>query len=137
MGSAIPRRDIILKLKKFGFQGPISGGKHQFMKKEEIKARIPNPHKTKEIHISLIKEILKQAGINEDEFSSCLSSGKMADEVNSDLADGSSYGVTGTPAFFINGELLEGAQPFSAFKQAIDNALAGSNEVNSGNTVQL
>jgi len=84
-----------------------------------------------------LKKYAKEVGINEDEFSSCLSSGKMADEVNSDLADGSSYGVTGTPAFFINGELLEGAQPFSAFKQAIDNALAGSNEVNSGNTVQL
>jgi len=35
------------------------------MKKGELKIRIPNPHKTKEIHISLLREILRQAGIEE------------------------------------------------------------------------
>jgi protein-disulfide isomerase len=30
----------------------------------------------------------------------------------------------GTPSFFINGKLLQGAQPFPAFKAAIDAALA-------------
>lgn len=38
------------------------------MKKDKIKVRIPNPHKSKEIHISLLKEILRQAGVNEKEF---------------------------------------------------------------------
>jgi protein-disulfide isomerase len=32
--------------------------------------------------------------------------------------------VSGTPAFFINGRPLDGAQPFSAFKQIIDEELA-------------
>ena len=44
----------------------------------------------------------------------------MASEISKDMADGSKYGVQGTPAFFINGKLVSGAQPFSAFKQAID-----------------
>jgi protein-disulfide isomerase len=30
----------------------------------------------------------------------------------------------GTPSFFINGKLLQGAQPFDAFKTVIDKALA-------------
>ncbi|MEK6830836.1 MAG: DsbA family protein, partial [Nanoarchaeota archaeon] len=33
---------------------------------------------------------------------------------------GQNYGVQGTPAFFVNGKLISGAQPFSAFQQAID-----------------
>jgi protein-disulfide isomerase len=36
------------------------------------------------------------------------------------LADGRRYGVTGTPAFFINGQLISGAQPFAAFKAQLD-----------------
>ena len=49
-----------------------------------------------------------------------LPAGKTAPEVLKDLADGSSYGVQGTPGFFINGKPLSGAQPYSAFKQVID-----------------
>ena len=37
-----------------------------------------------------------------------------------DEADGRGYGVSGTPAFFINGRVLSGAQPFDAFKKQID-----------------
>ena len=43
------------------------------MKKGTTKIRIPNPHKSKEIYISLVKEILRQAGIDEEEFDSALS----------------------------------------------------------------
>ena len=68
MKTVISRQELIQKLKNLGFEGPFSGGKHQFMKKGELKLRIPNPHKSKEIHISLIKEILRQAEINLEEF---------------------------------------------------------------------
>ena len=54
------------------------------------------------------------------DISSCLDSNKYQNEVQKDLADGSASGVQGTPAFFVNGKLLSGAQPYSAFKQAID-----------------
>ena len=54
------------------------------------------------------------------DITSCLDSGKFRSEVQKDSSDGQSAGVQGTPAFFINGKLVSGAQPFSVFKQAID-----------------
>ena len=44
-------------------------------------------------------------------FDQCLDSGKHAAEWQKDVEEGARYGVTGTPAFFINGRLLAGAQP--------------------------
>ena len=63
-------------------------------------------------------------GVAAGPFATCLDSGEMAGEVMADLQDGLSYGVDGTPAFYINGKPLVGAQPFSAFKQIIDAELA-------------
>jgi protein-disulfide isomerase len=62
-----------------------------------------------------------ELGFNID---SCLTSNKFRNEVQKDLAEGSAAGVGGTPAFFVNGRLISGAQPFGAFKQAIDAELA-------------
>ena len=56
-------------------------------------------------------------------FNKCLDSGEKASVVQADLADGKKVGVTGTPAFFINGILLSGAQPFEEFKSIIDEEL--------------
>ena len=42
---------------------------------------------------------------------------------DADLASGQQHGVSGTPAFFINGRMLSGAQPFAAFKKIIDEEL--------------
>jgi protein-disulfide isomerase len=58
--------------------------------------------------------------LDTNEFNECLDSGKYEQEVKKDFEDGRAYGVSGTPAFFINGKLLSGAQPFAAFKQVID-----------------
>ena len=74
--------------------------------------------------VSDLKDYAKGLGLDETEFNSCLDSGKMASEVAKDMSEGQAYGVKGTPAFFINGKLISGAQPLSAFKQAIDAALA-------------
>lgn len=65
-----------------------------------------------------VKAWAKEIGYDID---SCLDSGKYEAEVIKDLNDG---GQIGTPTFFINGIKLEGAQPYAAFKQVIDNALA-------------
>ena len=56
-------------------------------------------------------------------FNECLDSGKMAATVKADMEAGSKVGVTGTPAFFINGVMLSGAQPFEEFKKIIDEEL--------------
>jgi predicted RNA binding protein YcfA (HicA-like mRNA interferase family) len=61
--SSISRRELIRKFRQLGFDGPFSGGKLQFMIKGSKKIRIPNPHGGNNIHLSLIKEILRQAGI--------------------------------------------------------------------------
>jgi len=54
---------LIRRLREFGFQGPFAGGKHAFMAKASLKLRIPNPHQ-REIGIPLLKEILREAGID-------------------------------------------------------------------------
>jgi len=74
--------------------------------------------------VSSFKQYAKDIGLNTGEFDDCLDSGEMADEVKKDAADGQSYGVSGTPATFVNGRLISGAQPFSAFKAIIDEELA-------------
>lgn len=58
------------------------------------------------------------------DISSCLDSDKFASKVAAEETEGASYGVQGTPAFFINGQLLSGAYPYASFKQIIDAELA-------------
>lgn len=43
--------------------------------------------------------------------------------MEADYRDGERLGVTGTPAFFINGRFISGAQPFEAFKAIVDDEL--------------
>jgi len=59
----INRKELIKVLKNLGFEGPFSGGKHQFMLKGDLTLRIPNPHK-KDIGKELLSRILKQAKID-------------------------------------------------------------------------
>jgi predicted RNA binding protein YcfA (HicA-like mRNA interferase family) len=68
MPSTISRNTLIRKFKSLGFEGPFSGGKHQFMVKGPKKIRIPNPHKSQDIHQSLVNEILKQAEISKEDW---------------------------------------------------------------------
>jgi len=56
-------------------------------------------------------------------FNDCLSSEKYKVEVEQDLAEGQQLGVSGTPAFFINGKMLTGAQPYATFRDEINAAL--------------
>jgi predicted RNA binding protein YcfA (HicA-like mRNA interferase family) len=68
MSSTISRKDLIRKFRALGYSGPFSGGKHQFMIKGKKKIRIPNPHGSGDIDISLVKEILRQSGIGNEEW---------------------------------------------------------------------
>ena len=62
-------------------------------------------------------------GLDAAGFKTCLESGKYAQEVKKDFADGKSYGVTGTPTFFINGIMMVGAKNVDAFSAIIDQEL--------------
>jgi protein-disulfide isomerase len=66
----------------------------------------------------------RTAGLDVERFGSCLTSGKFKAQIDIDLQAGTISGVSGTPAFFINGVLLSGAQPASAFESIIDSGLA-------------
>jgi protein-disulfide isomerase len=63
-------------------------------------------------------------GLDGKRFNACLDSHKYAQRVESDISAGNEAGVNGTPAFFINGRLISGAQPFEEFKKIIDDELA-------------
>ncbi|MEO6061106.1 MAG: DsbA family protein [Thermoflexales bacterium] len=65
--------------------------------------------------------------LDRDKFDACLKDEKITARINADRQEGNRLGVRGTPTFFINGQQLVGAQPFEAFKAAIDAALAGRN----------
>ena len=78
---------------------------------------------TVQFGVSELKKWASEIGLNADNFNSCLDSQKYAEEVNNDTKDGQAAGVTGTPGFFINGRIVVGAQPFSAFKQIIEEEL--------------
>lgn len=63
-------------------------------------------------------------GLNTSQFNGCLDSEKYAKNVTNDFADGQKARVNGTPATFINGQLVSGAQPFTSFKTIIDQELS-------------
>lgn len=65
-------------------------------------------------------ELAEQVGADRTTFTECLDSEKYKDEVSKDLADGQKAGVSGTPGFLINGQLVSGAQPFNVFEQIIE-----------------
>ena len=64
---AVKRKDLIRLLKHLGFEGPYSGGKHQYMIKGDITLRIPNPHHG-DIGKELLIRILRQARINREDW---------------------------------------------------------------------
>ena len=67
-------------------------------------------------------DIAKAIGLNEGNFKTCLDSGEMAARVNNDTSEGSIAGVEGTPATFVNGQLISGAVPYAQLKAAIQAA---------------
>ncbi len=70
--------------------------------------------------------LAKDAKLDAKKLVSCMNSGSKKAAVEAETAEASTLGITGTPGFFINGRLLGGAFPFSAFKEVIDKELAGT-----------
>lgn len=63
----IKRKELIYYLRQLGFSGPYSGGKHQFMRKGQLRVRIPNPHQG-DIGKNLLLRILREAGIDREQW---------------------------------------------------------------------
>lgn len=73
--------------------------------------------------VNSFKQYAKDIDLDTESFNECLDSGKMTSEVQKDFSEGQQAGVRGTPAFFINGKMISGAQPYSVFQQAIEQEL--------------
>lgn len=74
---------------------------------------------------ALYESTAKANGLNLAKFKTCQTDPKIAARIQADFDEGSAKGVEGTPATFVNGELVSGALPFENFKSIIDTALAG------------
>ena len=79
--------------------------------------------------VRTFEQFAEELVLDTNTFNTCLESAKYLDEVQNDLNDGVSYGVTGTPGFFIGNEkigygMVSGAQPYAAFQQVFDQLLA-------------
>lgn len=75
-------------------------------------------------------------GLNKETFQKCLDSGKHADGIKKDIAEGQKAGVTGTPSSLLGWiepdgrtvkavKIIKGAQPYQKFKEEIEELLAG------------
>jgi protein-disulfide isomerase len=73
-----------------------------------------------------LKAYAQEVGLDTAKFDDCLTKKPFKTAIDRDIADGAKVGVNGTPAFFINGRMLSGAQPFDKFKEVIDEELASA-----------
>lgn len=68
-------------------------------------------------------EFASKLGLNVNDFQTCIDGNNYQNIISSDLQEGINNGVEGTPATFVNGQLVSGALPFTTFKQIIDSLL--------------
>lgn len=71
-----------------------------------------------------LKAHAEAVGLDMPKFNACFDNRQQKAGIDADIAAADAVGVTGTPAFFINGRAIDGAQPFDAFKRVIDEELA-------------
>jgi protein-disulfide isomerase len=70
-----------------------------------------------------LKRTAAELGLDTARFNACFDSHEYRSVVDADLQAGQDAGITGTPAFFINGRELTGAQPFDEFQRIIEEEL--------------
>jgi protein-disulfide isomerase len=64
------------------------------------------------------------AGLSKPALLTCLESPETLNGVRADAEGASRSGATSTPTFYIEGGLLEGAQPLAVFRQVLDSVYA-------------
>jgi protein-disulfide isomerase len=72
-----------------------------------------------------LKGRASKLGLNGSDFAACLSSDRHDAAIQASLARGEELGVSGTPAYFVNGRMISGARPIESFAEVIDAELAG------------
>ena len=76
--------------------------------------------------LEVIEESYQFTGLSPQQMSALVARGTASRKVDDDMALGRQIGVSGTPASFINGVFLSGAQPFDAFSKIIDEQLVAA-----------
>jgi len=79
-----------------------------------------------EIDVPDLKKYAGELKLEQAKFEKCLDSGEKTKLVEEHKKAGEEAGVSGTPAFFVNGRMINGAQPLEAFKKIIDEELASA-----------
>jgi len=68
----------------------------------------------------LYAQVASELGLDVSAWQTCYDSGKYVEEIAAEMSAGGSAGVKGTPATFVNGQLVSGAVPYESFKAVID-----------------
>ncbi len=71
-----------------------------------------------------LRNYAEDIGLDLPKFDECMASSAVLEDIAKDVASASDAGVSGTPAFFINGRFVSGAQPYEVFQQIIEQELA-------------
>lgn len=78
----------------------------------------------RDLSVATLEGYARDLGLDLDQYREDLADESLMKRISEDSQQGADLGVTGTPAFFINGRFLSGAQPYPNFKRLIDDALA-------------
>ncbi|MEK6752992.1 MAG: thioredoxin domain-containing protein [Chloroflexota bacterium] len=79
------------------------------------------------LSITIYDSFADQVGLDLDKFKACISEHRYLDAILKDQKDGETYGITGTPTFFINGHMIEGSMDLLGFQEVIESLLTKTN----------
>jgi protein-disulfide isomerase len=79
---------------------------------------------SEELSAEAFKSLADEVGLERAKFDECVAGNGFEEAIQKDMDDGAAAGVNGTPAFYINGRMIDGARPFEQFKEIIDEELA-------------
>ncbi len=83
---------------------------------------------SKTLDAETMSELARQIALDAEAFRGCVASRRQKSRVEQDAAEGQQLGVSGTPAYFINGVFLSGVQPLAAFEKLIEAELQSTRE---------
>jgi protein-disulfide isomerase len=86
----------------------------------------PQWNDSEEAAITAFRSYAEAIDADADVLAQCVSEGRYESDVQGDYEEGAALRLRGTPAFFIDGALLSGAQPLEVFVQALDERLAAA-----------
>jgi protein-disulfide isomerase len=91
---------------------------------------------SRELDVEHLKALASEIGLDVGQFEVCLDTGRHTEEVRQDREDGLTYGIRGTPTFFLNGKRLLTRASLSSFGEAIDELLSSPETKEKGECIK-